>query len=121
MNKDEIKKALRCCSGDALNIITEQEKEIERLKGECNQQACEYLEHGRFRQDRRTIKGVREMNEYKKLTNNNADEYDLEYDLEYDFCIGCKYFGEPNGCNRPNGTCDNYERFMFKHILGYKI
>ena len=48
------------------------------------------------------------MNEYKRLTNNNADEYDPEYD----FCIGCKYFGEPNGCNRPNGACDNYERFI---------
>ena len=62
MNKDEIKKALQCCSAvgfetscsdcpypyrcnalsrDALNIITEQEKEIERLKRECNQQAEE--------------------------------------------------------------------------------
>ena len=48
------------------------------------------------------------MSEYKRLTNNNADEYDPEYD----FCIGCKYFGEPNGCNRPNGTCSNYERFI---------
>ena len=58
MNKDEIKKALQCCSAvgletscsdcsyayrcrdlckDALNIITEQEKEIERLIGERNQ------------------------------------------------------------------------------------
>lgn len=45
---------------------------------------------------------------YKRLTNNNLEEYDPEYD----FCIGCKYFGEPNGCNRPNGTCSNYERFM---------
>ena len=56
MTKDEIKKALQCCSGiriycndcpyfafgnctealcaDALNLITEQEKEIERLKAE---------------------------------------------------------------------------------------
>ena len=48
------------------------------------------------------------MNEYKRLTNNNRDEYDPEYD----FCIDCKYFGEPNGCNRPNGTCDNYDRFI---------
>ena len=65
MNKDEIKKyeikrGLECCSAvdfetgcsdcpyryrckalyrDALNIITEQEKEIERLERECNQQA----------------------------------------------------------------------------------
>ena len=60
MNKDEIKKALQCCSAvgfddgcsvcpydcrcneldrDALNIITEQEKEIEQLTRECNQQA----------------------------------------------------------------------------------
>ena len=48
------------------------------------------------------------MSEYKRLTNNNLEEYDPEYD----FCIGCKYYGEPNGCNRPNGTCDNYERFI---------
>ena len=48
------------------------------------------------------------MKDYKRLTNNNRDEYDPEYD----FCIGCKYFGEPNGCNRPNGTCDNYDRFI---------
>lgn len=48
------------------------------------------------------------MSEYKRLTNNNLEEYDPEYD----FCIGCKYFGEPNGCNRPNGTCSNYERFI---------
>ena len=48
------------------------------------------------------------MSEYKRLTTNNLEEYDPEYD----FCIECKYFGEPNGCNRPNGTCDNYDRFM---------
>lgn len=59
MNKDDIKKALECCCNsdfktacrncpyltrprcndtlckDALNLITEQEKEIERLKAEC--------------------------------------------------------------------------------------
>lgn len=46
--------------------------------------------------------------EYKRLTNNNLDEYNPEYD----FCVGCEHFGEPNGCNRPNGTCGNYERFM---------
>ena len=48
------------------------------------------------------------MKEYKRLTNNNLDEYNPEYD----FCMGCKYFGEPNGCNRPNGSCSNYERFI---------
>ena len=48
------------------------------------------------------------MSEYKRLTNNNLEEYDPEYD----FCIGCKYFGEPCGCNRPNGTCGNYDRFI---------
>lgn len=42
------------------------------------------------------------------MTNNNRDEYDPEYD----FCCDCKYFGEPCGCNRPNGTCDNYDRFL---------
>ena len=45
---------------------------------------------------------------YIRLTNNNHDEYDPEYD----FCIDCKYFGEPSGCNRPNGTCDSYDRFL---------
>lgn len=45
---------------------------------------------------------------YKRLTNNNLEEYNPEYD----FCVGCKHFGEPNGCNRPNGTCGNYERFI---------
>lgn len=60
IKKDEIKKGLECCaavgfetscnfcpycyrcndlSKDALNIITEQEKEIEQLTRECNQQA----------------------------------------------------------------------------------
>ena len=48
------------------------------------------------------------MSEYKRLTTNNLEEYDPEYN----FCIECKYFGEPNGCNRPNGTCDSYDRFM---------
>lgn len=48
------------------------------------------------------------MSEYKRLTNNNSDEYDAEYD----FCCGCQYFGEPCGCNRPNGTCDSYDRFL---------
>ena len=48
------------------------------------------------------------MSSYKRLTNNNRNEYDPEYD----FCCDCKYFGEPNGCNRPNGTCDNYDRFL---------
>ena len=48
------------------------------------------------------------MSDYKRLTNNNLEEYDLEYD----FCCDCEYFGEPNGCNRPNGTCDSYDRFM---------
>lgn len=48
------------------------------------------------------------MKEYKRLTNNNRNEYDPEYD----FCRDCKYFGEPNGCNRPNGTCGNYDRFL---------
>ena len=46
--------------------------------------------------------------DYKRLTNNNRDEYDPEYD----FCCDCKYFGEPCGCNRQNGTCGNYDRFL---------
>lgn len=45
---------------------------------------------------------------YKRLTNNNRDEYDPEYD----FCCDCKYFGEPCGCNRQNGACGNYNRFL---------
>lgn len=48
------------------------------------------------------------MENYKRLTNNNRDEYDPEYD----FCCDCKYFGEPCGCNRLNGTCSNYDRFL---------
>ncbi len=48
------------------------------------------------------------MENYKRLTNNNRDEYDPEYD----FCCDCKYFGEPCGCNRPNGTCGNYDSFL---------
>lgn len=48
------------------------------------------------------------MKDYKRLTNNNRDEYDPEYD----FCCDCKYFSEPCGCNRPNGTCGNYDRFL---------
>ena len=48
------------------------------------------------------------MKNYKRLTNNNRDEYDAEYN----FCCDCKYFGEPCGCNRPNGTCSNYDRFL---------
>lgn len=47
------------------------------------------------------------MSEYKRLTNKNLDEFNPEYD----FCIGCEYFGEPNGCNRWNGTCANYNDF----------
>lgn len=55
------------------------------------------------------------MKQYKRLTNNNHNEYDPEYD----FCCSCKYFGEPNGCNRPNGTCDNYDRFLetYNHLV----
>lgn len=45
---------------------------------------------------------------YKRLTNTDREEYDPELD----FCTGCKYYGEPNGCNRPNGTCDSYDRFI---------
>ena len=48
------------------------------------------------------------MKDYKRLTNNNRHEYDPEYD----FCCDCKYFGEPCGCNKPNGTCGNYDRFL---------
>lgn len=48
------------------------------------------------------------MKGYKRLTNNNRDEYDPEYD----FCCDCKYFGEPCGCNRQGGSCSNYERFI---------
>lgn len=48
------------------------------------------------------------MSCYKRLTNNNRDEYDPEYD----FCCDCKYFDEPCGCNKSDGTCDNYDRFL---------
>lgn len=31
---------------------------------------------------------------------------------ELEFCINCKYYGEPNGCNRVEGSCDNYAVFV---------
>lgn len=31
---------------------------------------------------------------------------------ELEFCINCKYYGEPNGCNRVEGSCDNYDIFV---------
>ena len=42
-----------------------------------------------------------------------------ELDPEYDFCIDCKDFGEPNGCNMKNGPCKNYELFneMYEYIM----
>ena len=43
-----------------------------------------------------------------RLTNNNPEEYDPEID----FCNHCQYHGEPNGCNRLDGECDSYERFL---------
>lgn len=49
------------------------------------------------------------MKDYKRLTNNNRDEYDPEYE----FCCYCKYFGgEPRCCNNPLGTCKNHNRFL---------
>lgn len=47
------------------------------------------------------------MKEYKRLTNNDINEYSPEID----FCTGCRYYGEHNGCNRKQGSCDNYDRF----------
>ena len=47
------------------------------------------------------------MSEYKRLTNPNIEEYNIEID----FCTGCPYHSEPNGCNREQGECGNYERF----------
>ena len=66
MNKDDIKKALECCTSecsmhndcpyinqvccqdvlckDALNLITEQEKEIEQLKTENKENCCKCIE-----------------------------------------------------------------------------
>ena len=45
------------------------------------------------------------------------------FDPEYDFCVDCKYFGEPNGCNRENGPCTNYELFneMYDYIVNTKL
>lgn len=70
MTKDEIKKALECCSSDvescakcpydfactrylckdALNLIAEQEKEIKRLKAEVNKGCdnCETIKQGKI-------------------------------------------------------------------------
>lgn len=44
------------------------------------------------------------MKEYKRLTSE-------DFDYQYDFCCGCDFYGEPNGCNRPNGECVNYDTF----------
>ena len=30
-------------------------------------------------------------------------------DFENDFCHDCEYYGEPNGCNRSQGTCLPYD------------
>lgn len=51
------------------------------------------------------------MSDYKRLTNE-------AYDYEYNFCLGCRYCGEPNGCNRPDGECANYDKFceIFKRL-----
>lgn len=46
--------------------------------------------------------------EYKRLTNNNVDEYSPEYD----FCMGCEFYGKYHSCDRPNGICANFERFI---------
>lgn len=49
------------------------------------------------------------MENYKRLTNNNIDEYNPEYV----FCCYCKFFGgEPRCCNSPIGTCKNHNRFL---------
>lgn len=48
------------------------------------------------------------MSEYKRLTNNNIEEYDPEYD----FCMGCEFYGKYHSCDRPNGICANFERFI---------
>ena len=31
-----------------------------------------------------------------------------EWDFESNFCTECSYHGEPNGCNKPDGTCDAF-------------
>ena len=46
--------------------------------------------------------------DYKRLTNNNLEEDDPEYD----FCIGCEFYGKYYSCDRPNGICANFERFI---------
>ena len=46
------------------------------------------------------------MREYKRLTNNNSDEYDTRVD----FCTGC-YSYKYGFCDNPDGECSNFTRF----------
>ena len=45
------------------------------------------------------------------------------YEPEIDFCSHCPYYGEPNGCNRPDGECDSYDRFLeiYYKLDEYKV
>ena len=96
MTKDEIKKALECCSSDvescakcpydfactrylckdALNLIAEQEKEIERLKAEVNK-GCDNCE---------TIKQA-QIDVLKKLRSMVSDKEALIQSYIADGCL----------------------------------
>jgi hypothetical protein len=36
----------------------------------------------------------------------------IEYCPEIEFCNHCNFRGEPNGCNRDGGACDEYSFFV---------
>ncbi len=37
---------------------------------------------------------------------------DKNIDYGYEFCKDCPHYGEPNGCNRKNGECEAYFKFI---------
>jgi hypothetical protein len=43
-------------------------------------------------------------------------------DFESDFCLECRDYGEPNGCNRSTGTCDAYDfcRDAWDKLVAYE-
>ena len=45
-----------------------------------------------------------------------------EYYPELDFCKDCSFYGEPNGCNRPDGECASYDKFLeiYEELQNFK-
>lgn len=55
------------------------------------------------------VKGTSTMDNYKRLTNNNIEEYNPKYH----FCVCCEHYGGKYcSCNKPYGPCANY-----KHLI----